>query len=284
MPTYAAIRTSLARMQEQLHEVLSGMDTVQLFARERISIDRYGQLNEINRDLEARAIRAETTQNPILECVPTFTLALLVWFGGNHVALGIISLGSLILFLQYTELLFRPLSALSEQANQWVRATAACQRIFRLLDWQERLHEPSQPIQLPARVQGEVQFRALSFRYQSGPEVLKSVSLTIRAGETLALVGPTGSGKTTLARLLCRLYDAPADSVFLDVYEHECVVCSCDLWIDDGLTTLVDRDALAVLVDGEVSREQICHGLAAAIDRKETARRCSVVGWRLLHG
>jgi len=216
LPTYAAIRASLARMQEHLHEVLSGMDSVQLFARERISIARHAALNEENRKLEARAIRAETLQNPIMESVQTFALALLVWLGGNHVAAGIVSLGSLVLFLQYSEMLFRPLAALSEQSNQWLRATAACQRIFRLLDWNERLSEPSQPLRLPERVQGHVEFRALRFRYQTGPEVLRSVDLTIAPGETLALVGPTGSGKSTLARLLCRLYDAPEDTVFLD--------------------------------------------------------------------
>src|SRR5262249_9673870 len=112
--------------------------------------------------------------------------------------------------------LFHPIVVLGEQTNILFRAMASGERIFQALDWDEKIHEPTQPVALPERVRGEVEFRHVDFEYEPGVPVLRDVSFTIAAGEKLAIVGPTGSGKSTIVRLLGRFYDFPDGRIFLD--------------------------------------------------------------------
>jgi ATP-binding cassette subfamily B protein len=113
-------------------------------------------------------------------------------------------------------MLFRPIVALGDQANAVFRAAAACERIFRLLDWNESLSVPLQPIPLPEGLQGLIEFRDLNFCYENSETVIRHFSLSVAPGENIAIVGPTGSGKTTLTRLICRFYDVPENSLFID--------------------------------------------------------------------
>ena len=113
-------------------------------------------------------------------------------------------------------MLFHPIVALGEQTNILFRAMASGERIFQALDWDEHVREPDQPAALPARLHGEIEFRRVDFAYEPGAPVLNDVSFTIRPGEKLAIVGPTGSGKSTLIRLLGRFYDFDDGNIFLD--------------------------------------------------------------------
>lgn len=126
------------------------------------------------------------------------------------------TVGVLLLFTQFLDMLFRPIVAMGEQWNIVFRAMASGERIFQALDWKESLREPEQPMPLPATLDGKVEFRHLTFGYIPEHPILKDVSFTINPGERIAIVGPTGSGKTSLIRLLCRFYDVPDDSIFLD--------------------------------------------------------------------
>jgi ATP-binding cassette subfamily B protein len=126
------------------------------------------------------------------------------------------TVGVVFLFTQFLNMLFMPIVAMGEQWNVVFRAMASGERIFQALDWKEALREPANPVPLPKDLRGKVDFRHLTFGYNPNHTILKDVSFDIRPGERIAIVGPTGSGKTSLIRLLCRFYDVPDGSIFLD--------------------------------------------------------------------
>ncbi len=215
-PIYQVIRATLSRLNEHLHENLSGIEIVQMSRREALSFKQYSAINDANRVAETKAIMAETVYNPIIDNVSYLSIACILWFGGQHVLSHTTTLGSVVLFLQFSDMLFRPIVALGDQANAVFRAAAACDRIFRLLDWKESLSVPSQPTPLPEGLHGRIEFRDLNFRYETGEPVIRHFNLNVAPGENMAIVGPTGSGKTTLTRLICRFYDVPENSLFID--------------------------------------------------------------------
>ncbi|MCC5670276.1 ABC transporter ATP-binding protein/permease [Nostoc sp. CHAB 5784] len=215
-PIYQVIRSTLSRLNEHLHENLSGIEIVQMSGREALSFKHYSAINEDNRVAETKAIMAETVYNPIIDNVSYLAIACILWLGGQDVLSHTTTLGSIVLFLQFSDMLFRPIVVLGDQANAVFRAAAACDRIFRLLDWNESLSVPPQPIPLPEDLHGRIEFRDLNFRYETGESVIQHFNLNVASGENIAIVGPTGSGKTTLTRLICRFYDVPENSLFID--------------------------------------------------------------------
>ncbi|MEI6543572.1 MAG: ABC transporter ATP-binding protein, partial [Methylococcales bacterium] len=213
---YQRIRETHSRLNEHLHENLSGIESVQLAQRETLNQQRFAGLVSNNRSEENRAIRIETAYYPVIENIAYLAVATVLWFGGQHVLQQKTTLGSIVLFLQFNDMLFRPVMMVGYQASVIFRAAVACERIFRLLDWQEALVVPLQPATLPADLHGRIEFKNLNFRYASGEPVIKNFNLLIEPGETLAIVGATGSGKTTLTRLICRFYDVAPNSLFID--------------------------------------------------------------------
>ncbi|MGB1686424.1 MAG: ABC transporter ATP-binding protein, partial [Pseudomonadales bacterium] len=143
-------------------------------------------------------------------------LGLIIWFGGGEVIQEQMSLGGVILFTRFMGMLFTPVVTLGEQLNVLFRAMASGERIFQALDWDEQVHEPLEPVTLPKRVAGKLEFRDVTFGYESGNVILRDVSFIVAPGEKLAIVGPTGAGKSTLIRLLGRFYDFPDGMIFLD--------------------------------------------------------------------
>ncbi|HJW40386.1 MAG TPA: ABC transporter ATP-binding protein [Rhizomicrobium sp.] len=215
-PLYRAIRMTISRLNENLQENLSGIEVVQLYGRQKINFDRYAAINNENRATETKATTIESFYGPFIDGMNYIGIAVIVWFGGHLVLRGEMTVGVLFLFTQFLNMLFAPIVAMGEQWNVLFRAMASGERIFQALDWSEALKEPAHPTPLPEDLHGKVEFRHLTFGYQPNHPILKDVSFDIRPGERIAIVGPTGSGKTSLIRLLCRFYDVPDGSIFLD--------------------------------------------------------------------
>lgn len=212
---YRLIRNTVSQLNQNLQENLSGMQVVQLSNREKTNLGVYREINERNKKHEIDAIYLETGYGAFMDNMVNMALAVILWIGGGSVLQEAISLGSVILFSQFIDMFIRPIRVLGMQYNILFRAMASAERIFQALDWDEQVLEPKNPAHLPDRIEGKLEFRHLSFGYDEQP-VLKDVSFTIAPGEKLAIVGPTGSGKSTLIRLLGRFYDFADNSIFLD--------------------------------------------------------------------
>jgi len=213
---YRVIRNTVSQLNQNLQENLSGMQVVQLSNREARNLDRYREINAENRSREMQAIRLESSYGAFMDNMVNMALAVIIWVGGGSALQETISLGSVVLFSQFVDMFVRPIRILGQQYNILFRAMASAERIFQALDWHEQVREPENPVALPARLSGRIEFRNLTFGYDPSDPVLHEVSFTIEPGEKLAVVGPTGSGKSTLIRLLGRFYDFPDDSIFLD--------------------------------------------------------------------
>ena len=179
---YRAIRQSISQLNQNLQENLSGIQVVQLNRREDRNLARYTQINQENRREENRAVELETFYGAFIDSLGSAAVGVIIWFGGGHALQQTISLGSVVLFTQFVDMLFRPIVAVGEQYNVLFRAMASAERIFQALDWNERIHEPDHPASLPARLVGAVDVRHLSFAYGNGPRVLKDVSFHIEPG------------------------------------------------------------------------------------------------------
>ncbi len=213
---FRQVRQSVSTLNQNLQENLAGLGIVQLSGREAANLERYQGVNEENLAAETRSMRIETLYHAFIDSLTAAAVGIVVWYGGGAVIQEQISLGALILFTRYLDMLFYPIVMLGEQTNLLFRAMASGERIFQALDWDERIHEPSEPVKLTERLAGDVEFRHLDFAYEPGNPVLHDVSFSIAAGESLAIVGPTGSGKSTLVRLLARFYDFDDGQIFLD--------------------------------------------------------------------
>ena len=213
---FRLVRQSVSALNQNLQENLAGLQVVQMSQRQQYNEERYGAINARNREVELRSMRIETLYGAFTDSVSSIALALVIWYGAGAVLQEHVSLGGVILFTRFIDMLFHPIVVLGEQTNILFRAMASGERIFQALDWDEKIHEPATPTPLPARLRGEVEFRHVDFGYDLNTPVLRDVSFDIRPGEKLAIVGPTGSGKSTLIRLLGRFYDFEDGQIFLD--------------------------------------------------------------------
>ncbi len=213
---FRMVRLSVSALNQNLQENLAGLQVVQLSRRENYNYARYTDINQRNLAAETKSMRLETAYGAFTDSMASIAIGAVLWFGGGDVVQEEMTLGGMVLFTQFIAMLFHPIVVLGEQLNVLFRAMASGERIFQALDWDEKIHEPASPVTLPARLRGEVRFRYLDFGYEPDVPVLKDVSLTIAAGEKLAIVGPTGSGKSTLVKLLGRFYDFDDGRIFLD--------------------------------------------------------------------
>ncbi len=210
------VRQTLSALNQNMQENLAGLQVVQLSDRQDYNLQRYTSINQQNRDYELRSARVETLYGAFNDSMAHVAIGVILWYGASEVATLSMTLGEVVLFTQFIGMLFHPVVVLGEQTNILFRAMASGERIFQAIDWDEKIHEPEHPQTLPERLRGEVRFNHLNFSYDTGAQVLNDVSFTIAPGEKLAIVGPTGSGKSTLIRLLGRFYDFEDGQIFLD--------------------------------------------------------------------
>lgn len=207
------IRRSMAEASGAFQEALAGAKVVQLHGRREATVQEYKALNY-------RYFRAYKLSNwydaslyAVMDGVASLSIALVIWYGGGAALQGAVSVGLLVAFIQYIQRVFVPIRELSGKVATIERALAALERVFGLLDVDERLPQGDHA---PAKVAGRLEFDGVQFSYDGKTPILRDVRLQVAPGHMLALVGPTGSGKTTLARLLTRQYAAGDDSVRLD--------------------------------------------------------------------
>ena len=226
--SFRDIRTRVARLNAYLQEQLSGMRVVQLFSRERAEARAFAEINRGHLEAQLRSITIYAIFFPVVEFLTSVALALLLWSGGVRVLQGTLTVGVLAAFIQLTRRFFQPLQDLSEKYNLLQSAMASSERIFQLLDTVPTVRTSAAPVRLSKPILGEVAFEDVWFRYgteSSEPRapganeeswVLKGVSFTARPGQTLALVGHTGAGKTTIISLLLRFYDPVRGRITVD--------------------------------------------------------------------
>lgn len=215
------IRTAIARINAFLQEYISGMSVVQLFNREHKAMEEFSRRNRDNMLAWRDAILAYALFYPAVEFLSFATIALIYWSGGNRIFSGTLTLGTLVAFTMFAQRFFRPIQDLSEKFNILQSAMAASERIFKLLD--EPVTITSDPNAIPLdQPRGEIEFRNVWFSYRNVPEpadedwVLRGVSFLVEPGQTFAIVGHTGAGKTTLISLLLRFYDIQRGQILLD--------------------------------------------------------------------
>ncbi|RJP73043.1 MAG: ABC transporter ATP-binding protein, partial [Candidatus Abyssobacteria bacterium SURF_17] len=212
---FRAIRVLIARLNSLLHENISGMSIVQMFAREE---PNRKQFNRVNADLlgaHLRSVFYESGLSALVEFIGSLGLALILWYGGGQIVRDALTFGSLVLFIELVGRFFEPIFSLSQQYTVMQSAMAASERIFSLLDTRQMIENPPAPLPL-GQVKGEIEFRDVSFGYKKDEPVIRGVSFKIAPGEKVAIVGATGAGKTTLIKLLSRLYDVDRGSILVD--------------------------------------------------------------------
>jgi ATP-binding cassette subfamily B protein len=212
---FRRVRQAVSRLNGFLAEHLSGMRIVQLFVRERLSLGQFRERNDRLLQANLGEMYVFATFRPLVDLFSTTSLAAIIYFGGRFVLRDLVSLGTLIAFLNLIRMFYEPVMDLSEKYNILQSAMAGSERVFGLLDTDARIPEPAAPKALE-EVRGAIEFERVSFAYKEGETVLRDLSFRVKTGETVAIVGYTGAGKTTITSLLTRLWDIQSGSIRLD--------------------------------------------------------------------
>jgi ATP-binding cassette subfamily B multidrug efflux pump len=215
---YREQRTWLARINAFLAENIAGAAVVQLFNRERENLRRFDQRNRGHYDANMRVLFWFAIFEPAVILFGALTTALIVWYGGGQAVKGVVTLGTLVAFLRYTQQIYWPIQELTNRYTTLQAAMASAERIFGVLDESEEVVDPANPIHLKD-VRGEIEFRDVWFAYDTDNWVLKGLSVTITPGEKVAVVGATGAGKSTMMALLSRFYDLQRGAILVDGVE-----------------------------------------------------------------
>jgi ATP-binding cassette, subfamily B, multidrug efflux pump len=210
--TYRQIRERIARINAYLGEAISGMSIIQLFAREEKTYSEFDRLNADHRDAYHLSNLYEAALYSMVEAAGSVSVALLLWYGGGEVLHGVIGIGTVVAFKEYLHRFFVPLRDFSQKYAVMQSAMSSAERIFQLLDTPVTIESPKNAV-VPKPFRGEVVFDRVWFHYKAGDPVLKGVSFRIEPGEKIAVVGATGSGKTTIIKLLNRFYDIQKGSI-----------------------------------------------------------------------
>ncbi|WP_372677276.1 ABC transporter ATP-binding protein [Desulfosarcina sp.] len=228
---FRELRIKVAQINTRFSETIAGIKVIQTFRREQENFDTFAQLNHDNYLAGMRQINIFAVFMPIIEMLGVTAIAIVIFFGGAHVLDQTVSIGVLTAFIAYMKMFFRPIRDLAEKYNIMQNAMASAERIFLLLDTrtdtvsERRTIEPSPrqatgnasaiAVQIPGPLE-QIRFASVSLAYNAGEPVLKAIDLTIDAGETIAIVGATGSGKTSLVNLLVRFYEPTSGSIYFN--------------------------------------------------------------------
>lgn len=208
------VRTEVAKLNTFLQEHITGMKIIQIFVREKEEMQRFREINKRHRTAHIKSVWYYSIFFPVVELMSASSIALLVWFGSRQVIDGHVSLGVIVSFIMYLNMLFRPIRELADKFNTLQMGMVSSERIFKVLDTDE--HTPDTGTLVPGTLRGEIEFKNVWFAYNDENWVLKDVSFKVRPGETLALVGATGAGKSSVINLLNRFYELNKGQILLD--------------------------------------------------------------------
>jgi ATP-binding cassette subfamily B multidrug efflux pump len=220
--TYRDVRIQIARINTFMQEHITGMLVDQIFNREKKSYTKFTNINAAHRDANIRSVFYYAVFYPAVDLIGAVAVGLIIWYAGHNALEGVVTVGTVMAFVQFNEMFWRPIRDLSEKYNILQTAMASSERLFQLLDDKTILsiHPAPQPLE---HVRGDIEFRNVWFAYnppsdgaQSPEWVLKNISFSIKQGQTVAIVGHTGAGKTTIINLLSRFYDIQQGEIFID--------------------------------------------------------------------
>ncbi len=210
------VRDQIARLHSFVQEHIGGMSIVQLYGREKREKEKFESINKDHADAHIRTIFYFALFWPAVEVIASLAMALVIWYGSAQALAGQVTFGVLLAFIQYVRQFFVPIRDLSEKFNTLQSALASSERIFGVLDTENEIPEPLEPIE-PARMEGHTRFDNVSFRYNKDEhEVLRESNFEVKPGEVVAIVGATGAGKTTIINLLLRFYDVSTGKISID--------------------------------------------------------------------
>lgn len=216
---YSTVRERIADVLTHMQESFSGLRVVQAFAREQHNMERFGMINERNFDANVKTVRISSMYFPFVEWLGGLGIGVILFYGGNRVAGGGISVGTVAAFVFYLDFIFQPIQNLSQVYDMAQSAGAALNKIFGLLAIKSDLEEPERPDRIDGILNGRIALEDVTFGYDPERPVLSNINTVIEAGQHVVLVGPTGAGKSTLAKLMTRFYDPTAGKVTLDGHD-----------------------------------------------------------------
>ncbi|MEK3882552.1 ABC transporter ATP-binding protein [Paenibacillus sp. PL2-23] len=211
-----AARVMLSRLNSFLAETLSGMSLIQMFTRESKQLEHFDEFNMAHYKAGMRGTVNNSVFNPLIAFLGNLALAIVVWYGGKSVLAAGVTFGVVYAFTTYVRLFFQPLAALSDRYTQIQTALASAERIFELLEEKPTIASPSKPVKLEKPLRGSIQFEGVWFAYEPDQWVLRDISFSAKPGETIAFVGATGAGKSSIIGLINRFYDIQKGTVRLD--------------------------------------------------------------------
>ena len=212
--SFSDVRNQVSKMNEFVQEHVTGMHIVQAFSREEVEADKFEKLNTSHKDANVSSIKAFSIFFPVVEMLSATSVALLLWLGVGGVVRGEVTLGMLLQFILYVFMLFRPIRQLADRFNVLQMGVVNADRVFKLFDIDERISDEGTRDDLV--FDGKIEFKEVWFAYSEENWVLKDVSFTIEPGETVAFVGATGAGKSSVINLLSRFYDYQKGQILID--------------------------------------------------------------------
>lgn len=258
--SFQDVRTQVARLNSFLQEHITGMRIVQIFNREKAEMKAFEEINGKHRDANIRSIMAYSIFFPVVEILASVSLALLVWWGGRDVLKDETSVGELIAFIMYLNMMFRPIRQLADRFNTLQMGMVSSERVFKILDTNDVIEDKG--TFNAEEIKGNVAFEKVWFAYNDEDWILKDVSFDVKSGQTIALVGATGAGKSSIINLLSRFYEYNKGCISIDghdirAYQLESIQKNIGVVLQD---VFLFSDTIAnniSLNNPEISREQI---------------------------